>query len=280
MQQNWSSCEARHCRSKYLVSCEFWAGVWCVCCALPFVYLISQLTHRGTVFDECFDGSGCSESSIASFFHTFLSRFVARLFDCVVCPPADRQELQVQMKIYERLGLPGACGSTDCTHIPLGKCPRNWQVLCTGKSGKPTLSYSVTCSHSRKIYHCSPGFEGSKNDKTISKYDVFIDSLRTKELYKEAVWPLRTESGIQRRKGAYLICDGGYHKWYELICGLKHTSSLEHSLWSCQMESVRKDIECCFGALSQLVHVLPFACAPHHQANNPPTPTPPCIQVF
>ena len=59
---------------------------------------------------------------------------------------------------------------------------------------------------------------------------------------------------------------------YELICGLKHTASLSHTLWSCQMEaycialcrlmhclillppspppqSVRKDIECCFGIL-------------------------------
>ena len=162
-----------------------------MCFRIPHLFITiltpCLLTHRGTVFDECFDGSGCSESLIASFFHVFLSRFVARLFDCVVCSPSTIQELQVQMKIYERLGLPGACGSTDCTHIPLGKCPRNWQVLCTGKSGKPTLSYSVTCSHSRKIYHCSPGFEGSKNDKTISRYDVFIERVRSEDLYKQAV---------------------------------------------------------------------------------------------
>ena len=111
-----------------------------------------RILGRGNVFDECCDGSGCSESLLASWFHHFVARFVARLFKCMVCPPSSVDELSAQMRIYQRLGLNGACGSTDVTHIPLGKCPRNWQNSCTGKSGKPTLAYSVTCSHSRKIY--------------------------------------------------------------------------------------------------------------------------------
>ena len=213
--------------------CAFWAGELAFFIH-PYIMLTRcLLTRRGTVFDECFDGSGCSESLIASFFHTFLSRFVARLFDCVVCPPSCVQELQVQMNIYERLGLSGACGSTDCTHIPLGKCPRDWQSLCTGRSGKTTLSYSVTCSHSRKIYHCSPGFEGSKNDKTISRYDEFITKVRSDDLFKNAEWPLRTASGTQRRRGAYLICDGGYHKWYVLACSRVHLHAATNALPAC-----------------------------------------------
>lgn len=215
-----------------------------------------RILGRGNVFDECFDGSGCSESLIAAFFHDFLSRFVGRLFKCCVCPPADSVELGVHMKIYQRLGLSGACGSTDVTHIGLGKCPRNWQNSCTGKSGKPTLAYSVTCSHSRKIFYCSPGFEGSKNDKTISKYDAFIDIVRSDDMYTTAEWPLRTAAGVETRTGAYLICDGGYHKWYEMVCGLKHTSSVPHSLFSSQLESVRKDIECCFGIMKMRFNIL------------------------
>ena len=220
------------------------------------VLSVLRILGRGNVFDECFDGSGCSESLIASFFHKFLDRFVARLFKCMVCPPATADELAEQMRIYERLGLNGACGSTDVTHVPLGKCPRNWQNSCTGKSGKPTLAYSATCSHSRRIFYCSPGFEGSKNDKTISKYDSFIDKVRTDRLYTEAEWPMNTASGIVPRSGAYLLCDGGYHKWFEMMCGLKHTSSVPHSLWSCQLESVRKDIECCFGILKMRFTIL------------------------
>jgi hypothetical protein len=192
-----------------------------------------RILGRGVVFDECFDGSGCSEATIQAFFHLFTQRFVSRLFRCVVCPPADATELQVHLDIYARLGLNGAFGSTDCTHIPLGKCPKSWTNLCTGKSGRPTLVYSMTCSHHRKIFHCTCGFAGSKNDKTISRFDMFIDDVRTKPLFKEALWSLRTPTGTQERRGkicfpcnlslcffyhghcagAYLICDGGYHKW-------------------------------------------------------------------
>jgi len=63
-------------------------------------------------------------------------------------------------------------------------------------------------------------------------------------------------------KGVFLLCDGGYHKWLQLQCPLKHTSKLGHTLWSCQLESVRKDIECTFGILKVrfrvLQHPLPY----------------------
>jgi hypothetical protein len=178
-----------------------------------------RILGRGVVFDECFDGSGCCESTIQAFFHLFTSRFVSRLFRCIVCPPENAAELQVHLDIYARLGLNGAFGSTDCTHVPLGKCPKNWTNLCVGKSGFPTLVYSMTCSHHRKIFHCTCGFAGSKNDKTVSKFDMFIDDVRTKPLYTEASWSLRTLTGVEERTGAYLICDGGYHKWCAgLLC--------------------------------------------------------------
>ena len=163
-----------------------------------------RILGRGLVFDECFDGSGCGESTIQTFFHLFTQRFVSRLFRCVVCPPANAAELQVHLDIYARLGLNGCFGSTDCTHIPLGKCPKNWMNLCVGRSGHPSLSYSMTCSHHRKIYHCTPGFAGSKNDKTISRFDTLIDAVRKKPLFTEAIWSIRTASGQQTRKGTAL----------------------------------------------------------------------------
>jgi hypothetical protein len=221
------------------------------------VLSVLRVLGRGVVFDECFDGSGCSESSIQDFFHLFLSVFVSRLLHCVVCPPKDQDELSIHMRIYERLGLNGAFGSTDCTHVPLGKCPRSWANMCTGKLGKPTLAYSMTCSHARKIFHCSSGFAGSKNDKTISKFETLLTDVGTLPLYTEAKFNIFKESGaVESKKGAYLICDGGYHKWYHMICGLKNTSSLAVTLWSCQMESVRKDVECLYGILKMRFKIL------------------------
>ena len=37
------------------------------------VLSVFRILGRGSVFDEYFDGSGCSESLIAAFFHDFLS---------------------------------------------------------------------------------------------------------------------------------------------------------------------------------------------------------------
>ena len=46
-----------------------------------------RVLGRGVVFDECFDGSGCGEESIRSFFHDFTAMFSARFFLEVVHPP-------------------------------------------------------------------------------------------------------------------------------------------------------------------------------------------------
>jgi hypothetical protein len=173
------------------------------------VLSVLRVLGRGVVFDECFDGSGCSESMIQTFFHQFLRVFSSRLLHCAVCPPQNSEELRTQLKIYERLGLNGAFGSTDVTHFPLGKCPRSYGNMCTGKTGKPTLAYSMTCSHARRIYHCTSGFPGSKNDKTISKFETLLDDVGKKAFYTEEKWNMYTAEGeVVRRKGVYLICDG------------------------------------------------------------------------
>jgi hypothetical protein len=150
-----------------------------------------------------------------------------------------------------------AIGSTDCTHISLGNCPNKFKVLCTGKSGHPTMAYSVTVSHARKIFYCSAGFMGAKNDKHISKLDSFITAVGELSLYKNFQWTMDlTDSTTQQRQGVFLICDGGYHKWRHMMCGLKHTSKQFHSLFSIQLESVRKDVECAFGILKCRFQIL------------------------
>ena len=152
-----------------------------------------RVLGRGTGFDECFDGSGCKEECIRVFFHKFCPMFVAKLMPSVVRPPLSKEEVREQVDIYQRLGMGGAVGSTDCTHFALGKCSEKISVLCTGKEGIPTMAYSMTSSHSRKILHCSAGFYGSRNDKTISKHDDFIQLIRTFPLYTEFEWKMNVD---------------------------------------------------------------------------------------
>ncbi len=94
-------------------------------------------------------------------------------------------------------------GSTDCTHFALGKCSAKISVLCTGKEGFPTLAYSMTSSHSRKILYCSTGFFGTRNDKAISKNDEFINLIRTLPLYTNFEWKMHVDEVTTKVKRLY-----------------------------------------------------------------------------
>ncbi len=229
------------------------------------VLSVLRVLGRGLVFDECQDGSGCGEEAVRVFFHAFVAIFSKRLFQVAVKAPSTIEEVTTTTGIYQKLGMGAALGSTDCTHIYLGNCPNKFRIPCTGRSGKPSMSYSVTCDHARKIFYCSCGFMGSKNDKHISTLDSFISSVKDLELYNSFEWHVDVdESSTETRRGVFLLCDGGYHKWPHMICGLKHTSSKWHTLWSIQLESVRKDVECTFGILKCRFQVLanyfPYVC--------------------
>jgi hypothetical protein len=186
------------------------------------VLSVLRVLGRGVVFDECFDGSGFGEESIRVFFHLFTAKCSESMFESVVKPPRTDAEIAETTAVYQLMGMGPAVGSTDCTHIELGNCPNNFRILCSGKSGKPTLSYSLTCSHQRKIFHVTCGYAGSKNDKHISRLDSFITAVGADSIYRNFEWTLDvTETITEQKKGVYLICDGGYHKWGHMICGLK-----------------------------------------------------------
>jgi hypothetical protein len=60
-------------------------------------------------------------------------------------------------------------------------------------------------------------------------------------------------------EGAYLLSDNGYHKWRCLQCPMKqyldHDGILEKR-WSEMVESLRKDVECFFGAIKMRFLIL------------------------
>ena len=48
------------------------------------------------------------------------------------------------------------------------------------------------------------------------------------------------------------ICDGGYHKWQELIPPYKNqVDGTDQKRWSKWVESLRKDVECSFGIMKK-----------------------------
>ena len=149
---------------------------------------------------------GVRDSAVFCFHYIIIEiKLGCRMFHKVITAPSTEAELEKVAKIYEVLGMPGAVGSTDCTHIPLGKCPVSWKNQCTGKEGFPTLSYSMTCDHTRRIMACSGGFPGSYNDKTIARYDSFISDISGADLFKNFTYTLQTKSGPVQKKGKRLF---------------------------------------------------------------------------
>ena len=76
---------------------------------------------------------------------------------------------------YAAIGIPGACGSMDVVHIPLGACPHGLINVCTGKEGYPILGYNVICDHVGQALALMPGAYGTINDKIIVKSNEAVE---------------------------------------------------------------------------------------------------------
>ena len=64
------------------------------------------------------------ESTCVSIFKEFVTNMAHNLYHLFVCEPEGDDLLRV-MKMYRILGLPGAIGSMDVTHVVYGRCPKH-----------------------------------------------------------------------------------------------------------------------------------------------------------
>jgi hypothetical protein len=207
-----------------------------------------RILGRGTCFDGISELSNASIEVHRSFFHDFTRKFVDRY----VSIPSSPEQIRKVMSIYDRMGIPGATGSTDCVHVKWEMCPVGLKNYCNGKEGYPTLAWQCTVDHHKRFLHVTNCFYGNTNDKTICKYDSFISKLRYKNdpVFRNCKFVLYDENGNQYEEtDPFLISDNGFMKWSCLICPFKIYSLASEVFWSKHLESVRKDVECAFGIL-------------------------------
>ena len=185
----------------------------------------------------------------SKFFLKFVEFLYARRNDYIYLP-RDEDELKIVMRRYEENGLPGAMGSVDVVHVKWSNCPSGDFNRAKGKESYPTLSFECISDFDRRICHVFGPQFGTRNDKHIVKMDAGVASIGND--YSHVEWNHFDEQGnIKKEKGAYLICDNGYLQWPTLICPFMRSegSSPLESCFSGNLESVRKDVECCFGIL-------------------------------
>jgi hypothetical protein len=177
---------------------------------------------------------------------------MASIKDEFIFLPADELELDRVLKSYSRYGFVGCIGSIDCVHIGWDKCPSEWRPLFVGKEGFPTIVFQVTCDNHHKIQAVSQGHPGARNDKTIVKLDDAVATLKSKNSWLGSMpWILTIASGMKKMFGYYLICDGGYLRWPCLVTGLNDDTNHSMRVMNKKLGSIRKDIECTFGAMKK-----------------------------
>jgi len=148
-----------------------------------------------------------------------------------VKPPQSTATIAAAERLYAALGLPGAISSTDCTHAQWDMCPASELVAHKGPKGKPTRVFQMTVGHNHIIYYVSRTFPGTYADKSIVRYDEFLQQVRRDPLYTQ--FPFK-----------------------DLQFPVKRPWSMEALLWSARIESVRKDVECAFGRLKGRFRIL------------------------
>jgi len=189
---------------------------------------VLRVLGRSACFDDLEDSTLIDEDTHHSFFRAFTTLFATQEYKKWVKPPSTEDEINDVMALYTIIGLPGCVGSVDCVHIPWGMCPagdKSW--FDNGKEGGPTVVYEVVANRARRILAATPGHPGARNDKTTCRYDDFLTAMR-RGLYQDVEFPLYDLQGnLTRGKGAYLICDGGYHQWRILQHGNGSSSSPE-----------------------------------------------------
>jgi len=150
--------------------------------------------------------------------------------------PTTVEEVNQVKGAYSRCGLPGCIGSMDAVHVAWDGCPAAWSAQYTGKEGFPTVAFNVTCHHNKKIFGVSGPHQGTRNDKSIVRYDDVVGQLRAEERFRALSRPLLNGTLL---KGAYIICDGGYHAWPETLSAPKFSVDDDQARWAKRVESIR-----------------------------------------
>mmetsp|Transcript_18917 Transcript_18917/g.32787 ORF Transcript_18917/g.32787 Transcript_18917/m.32787 type:complete len:482 (+) Transcript_18917:212-1657(+) len=229
------------------------------------VMCVLRMLGRDSVLDDLEQMSGISVSTLNTFFRSFCAK-ITMLYDAFIdisgtsAAAADSYEF-----------LPGCLGSVDGVHLWWDRVPFHLKNQYKGVKTFPSISFGVTANHAGRILSVTKGFQGSKNDKTVVRYDGFVKKLKQDPSFTSKTFELYNLQGeAVSHHGTYVICDNGYHNWRVLQSPISMASSYWDKQYSRFIESQRKDIECVFGRLKTRFLILkhPIRVLKHETVEN------------
>ena len=152
-----------------------------------------RILGKGWDFDTAEEAAHIGTDTLRVFFHNFSTWFVQTYYAEWVKWP-EGEELQQMLSTYANLGMPGAVASTDGVHVPWNNAPAGNQYLYVGKEHFPSLAANMSCGHNLKFYACTPLFGGGTNDKTMARWDDFMQAIHRKQAYAAVEFELSTSS--------------------------------------------------------------------------------------
>jgi hypothetical protein len=215
-----------------------------------------RILARGECLDTIVECSNVKQSTVHKIFRTFLRNFSS--FKELFIPTPNINDIRDNLLLYAQLGLPGCIGSLDCTHLHWRMCPIELTNYCHSKRYPfPTVAFQVSVNHQRKILSVGELFYGGHNDKTINRYDAFVNDVKDKKLFQDETFKLFSLNGSESIvKGVYFLSDNGYTESEHFIMPSKIYVSSKEMYWSEWIESVRKDVECTFGLLKTRFRII------------------------
>ena len=217
--------------------------------------LLGSLRYLGRHchFDDLQEATKIDKETHRRFFICLCAWGRQRLFQKFCLPPSTDEEIDKIERLYAAAGFPGCMGSFDVTHVPLQSLSVNLvNQYKNGKHDYPTKAFEVVVDHTSRVLYVCPGMPGTYNDKTIVKYDDFVNGLRTTPLFRDYKWSCYDSNGqVCEQRGVYCIVDGGYLQQPHMMSAFHVTSNADQIEWSRMLGSLRKDVECFFGRLKK-----------------------------
>ena len=166
--------------------------------------------------------------------------------------PKTVNSIRATERVYRVQGFPGCVGSVDVVHMPWDAAPAVLnRLFYNGRKGAATYASVVTVDNDCIALHATRAAPGALNDKTLVPDDEYHNALKTNTLYSDYKYDLLDVSGnIVATKGVYTICDGGFNTHCTKMATISAPTEFE-AAWNERLESVRKDVERCFGQLKK-----------------------------